>query len=218
MRFNSSKFRPGPLRSAHLPGAMLVAAIAAAPLNAADDLPRGLAAISPSEFAGSAEVIDDDLEPALVISTRGTYSKTRKLDGARAHDVYLTARIDRAKGEISYHVVHDLAYWAPRRSFTHVHFNDGDQLVTREVTVVRSGDEFCEVDSAIGECRVFQTLSFELSEGEMTRLARGYISGSREPWRLRLKDAFGRDVTSGLAPAEAGGLLQAVSRFHDEAS
>ena len=199
-------------------GAAIACLAAAIPAHAVEELPQKLAAISPAEFAESVEVIDDLLEPDLIVSTKDTYSKSRSLDGARAQDVYLLAKITRDKGGVSYHVVHDLAYWAPRRSFTHVQFLDGTDLVAREVAIGEGGQDYCDVDTAIGECRVFQTLSFELSAEEMQRLSDGYAAGSREAWRLRFKDEHGQDVTSGIAPAEAGGLLQAVSQLRKEAS
>lgn len=195
-----------------------LACLAAVPAHAVEELPKKLAAISPAEFADSAKVVDDLLEPDLVISTQDAYSRSRSLDGARAQDVYIVARIARAQGDVSYHVVHDLAYWAPRRSFTHVQFLDGNDLIVRELAIEEGGQEYCDVDTAIGECRVFQTLSFELSTEEMQRLSESYAAGSREAWRLRFKDEHGQDVTSGIAPAEAGGLLQAVSQLQKEAS
>ncbi|MBS7668699.1 hypothetical protein [Croceicoccus gelatinilyticus] len=199
-------------------GAAFACLAAAVPAHAVEELPQKLAALSPAEFADSVEVIDDLLEPDLVVSTQDVYSKSRSLDGARAQDVYILARIARSEGDVSYHVVHDLAYWAPRRSFTHVQFLDGSDLVLRDVAIGETGQEYCDVDTAIGECRVFQTLSFELSAEEMRRLSESYAAGSREPWRLRFKDEHGQDVTSGLAPAEASGLMQAVLQLRKEAS
>lgn len=209
--------RPFASRFSHVFAGVAVATLAVAvPAYAVEELPTKLAALTPAQIAESVKIFDDQLEPDLVVSTQDAYSKSRALDGARAQDVFILARIGRDEGAVSYHVVHDLAYWSPRRTFTHVQFLDGSDLVVRDVAIEKSADEYCDVDTAIGECRVFQTLSFELSAEEMQRLAANYDEGSREPWRLRFKDKYGHDVTSGIAPAEAGGLLQAVLQLRKE--
>ncbi|WP_156500339.1 hypothetical protein [Croceicoccus bisphenolivorans] len=218
MRFMLSGSRPTLVSRPLLAIGLLAGTMLSAPALAIEELPNSLASLTPAEFAGSAQVIDDRLEPELVVSTQDAYSRSRPLDGARARDVHMKARIARDEGSVTYHVVHDLAYWSPYRQFTHVQFMDGDTLVMRPVMIEKTGREYCDQDTAIGECRVFQTLSFELSAAEMERLAQGYSAGSREPWRLRFKDEFGEDVTSGIAPAEAGGLLQAVSGLRKKAS
>lgn len=189
--------------------------LAAAPALAVEELPRSLARVSPADFADGVQVVDDSLEPELVLTTHDTYARGRALDGARANDVHLLAAIDRASGAVTYRVVHDITYFAPRRSFTHVQYVDGQTLRDSPVTVVEGGSDFCNRDTAIGECRVFQTISFELTQAEMERVAAAYAEGSRQPWQLRFKEEQGQDVTGGIAPAEAGGLLRAVERLRD---
>lgn len=195
---------------------LCIALAFAAPQTAGayEQLPRPLASLSPADFAREIDVVDDPLEPAVVLSTHQGYARGRAIKGAHANDVHLRALVDRASGRVTWQVWHELITVRGHKQVTAVHFLAGGNLRQVAPFAVDHWLDQCPATDAVGSCNQFTRVGFELTEDMVREIATAYAAGSREPWRLRFKVESGRDVTGGLAPAEAAGLLQAVEAWH----
>lgn len=195
-----------------------LAAAAIAPTAAAyEQLPRSLARLSPADFAAQVEIADDPQGQAVVLSTREGYTRGRAIKGAHANDVHLRALVDKRTGEVSWQVWHELMYVGGRKDLHAVHFlSSGGERQVRPLVVDHWLDQ-CPATDGVGFCNQNTRIAFALPEGTVREIAASYQAGRREPWRLRFKDADGRDVTGGLAPAEAAGLVQALDTWKSRA-
>lgn len=187
--------------------------VLAAPAAAYDQLPDRLARLSPADFAGKVLMSDDPLEPVIILSTEEGYKRSRALQGADADDIHLQALIDRRTGEISWRVWHKLTYQGDRRSITSVHYHADGKLQRSNALTIEHWLDDCPPTDGIGSCNQYTRIGFDLPENIVREIAGSYRPGQRVPWRLRFKDARGRDITGGLAPAEVAGLTQAVAEW-----
>jgi len=192
--------------------------IPTAPASAYERLPTGLARLSPTDFAGKILVIDDPLEPNVVLSTRDGYKRGRSLKGAQADDVHLRVVVDRETRRVSWQVWHEISYAGARRHVESVHYLSDGALEQSEVMGVESWLDQCPPTDGIGSCNQFMKVGFELPDRTIREIASAYRPGQRTPWRLRFKDRNGRDITGGLAPAEAAGLVDALETWQRTAS
>lgn len=195
-----------------VPAAALLMA-AAQPAAAYDRLPAGLARLSPADFASQVRVIDNPRDPRIILSTFDGYTRSRSLRGARADDVHLRALVDRKTGRVSWQVWHELVYVSGPRDFTAVQYLTDGRRHQSNALLVEHGLEGCPPTDGIGSCNQSMRVAFELPERTVREIAAGYRPGARDPWRVRFKDASGRDVTGGLAPAEAAGLITALEAW-----
>ncbi|MDB5724231.1 MAG: hypothetical protein JWQ16_985 [Novosphingobium sp.] len=194
--------------------ALVFAAFLAAPAVAhAGDLPRSLAALSPTEFAGSVQIADDPAKAAVVLSTQEGYSRGRGVKGAHASDIHLRALVDRASGRVRWQVWHDLVTVRGHQGITAIHYSVNGEPRTAQPLETEHGLDDCPPADGLGMCNRFTRVGFELPESAVREVAASYDHGSRRPWRIRFEDASGRDVTSGLAPAEAAGLIKALDAW-----
>lgn len=199
------------IRSSRILAALTLAT--AAPALAYEQLPERLARLTPADFASKVEVADDPEAQAVVFSTREGYTRERALRGAHANDVHLRAVVDRRTGAVSWQVWHKLVYTGGKREIVSVHYTAGGAPRQSAVTEARHGLTQCPPTDGIGTCNLELGFAFELPEQTVREIARSYRPGERKPWQLRFKDANGRDVTGGLAPAEAAGLIHAVEEW-----
>lgn len=176
-------------------------------------LPRALAALSPADFAGRIQIVDDPLKAAVILSTVDGYSHGRSVQGARAEDVHLRALVDRATGRVTWQVWHELATVRGHQGITAVHYTAGGKPRTAQPIKVDHWQGGCPPTDGVGMCNRFTRIGFELPEPAVREMAAAYQAGSRVPWRLRFNDASGRDVASGIAPAEAAGLILALDSW-----
>lgn len=185
----------------------------AAPALAYEQLPGGLAKLTPADFAGKVSIAEDTLAQATVISTRKGYTRDRGLRGVHADDVHLRAVVDRRTGAVSWQVWHRLVYTGGKREIVSVHYTASG--VPRRSAVIQAEHDFtqCPPTDGIGSCNRVIGFAFELPEQTVREIAQAYRPGQRTPWRLRFEDVDGREVTGGLAPAEAAGLLHAVEEW-----
>lgn len=197
---------------------MSLSIIPAAPAVAYERLPTGLAKLSPSDFASKVLIVDDPLEPAIVLSTQDGYTRGRPIKGAQANDVHLRVLVDRETRRVSWQVWHQLSYAGKQRDLESVHYLAGGSLEQSQVVAADHWLDQCPPTDAIGSCNQFMKVGFELSERTVREIARAYRPGEQAPWRLRFKDRNGRDVTGGLAPAEVAGLLHALETWQRAAS
>lgn len=189
-----------------------------APAFAYERLPTGLAKLSPADFAGKVRIVDDPLETVIVLSTQDGYTRGRAIKGAQANDVHLRALVERETGRVSWQVWHQLSYVGKRRNLESVHYLAGGALEQSDVMAVENWLDQCPPTDGIGSCNQFMKVGFELPERTVREIAAAYRAGQQTPWRLRFKDSNGRDVTGGLAPAEAAGLLHALETWRRTAS
>lgn len=194
---------------------LFIALAAAAPMTAAayERLPESLARLAPADFARDVQVADDPLEPSIVFSTQAGYKRGRSLAGAYASDVHLRAVVERATGQVTWQVWHELVSHRGHKDLTVVHYLSGGNVQTAQPVGVDKWLDQCPPTDGIGSCNQVTRVGFSLPAKTVRELAAAYSQGSREPWRLRFKDASGNDVTGGLAPAEAAGLIAAVEAW-----
>ena len=193
--------------------AVAVPMVAAAPASAYERLPTALARLSPADFASKVRVIDDPLEPAIILSTVEAYKRGRSIKGADADDVHLRVVVDRATRRVSWQVWHDLSHAGNRRDLSSVHYLTGGALERSEVMALENWLDQCPPTDGIGSCNQFIRVAFELPERTIREIASAYRPGERTPWRMRFKDKNGRDITGGLAPAEVAGLVDALETW-----
>lgn len=191
------------------------AVVLTAPLAgyAYERLPRSLADLSPADFSSQVRIADDPAAEAVVFSTREGYDRARGVKGARADDVHLRAVVDRQSGRANWQVWHELVTVNGHQDITAVHYTAGGQPRTAKPMKVDHWQGECPPTDGVGMCNRFTRIGFELPETAMREIAGSYTQGSRVPWRLHFKDAAGRDVTSGIAPAEAAGLMLALDKW-----
>lgn len=181
--------------------------------SAYESLPRTLASLSPQDFADAVTVHDDPREPVVMLSTQPGYTRGRSIEGAYANDVHLRAVVDRDTGSVTWQVWHELINVRGHKDVVAIHYRQGNSLASASpVTLDRWLDE-CPPTDGLGSCNQFTRVAFELPEHVVHEVAASYQAGSREPWRLHFKDLSGRDVTGGIAPAEAAGLIKAVNSW-----
>lgn len=197
---------------------LLIAAAVAAfaggqPALAAAPLPGPLAALSPADFARAVAIVEDPLDGTVVLSTQPAYPRSRAIAGARANDVHLRAVVDRASGAVRWQVWHELVYVGGAKDMSAVHFQSGGaESMARPLSVEHWLDR-CPPTDAPGFCNQATRIAFELPEQTVREIAASWQAGARQAWPLRFRDAAGGEVTGGLAPAEAAGLVQALARW-----
>lgn len=199
-----------------LPISLLAATLALAPAaEAYERLPRALAALSPADFAAQIHIANE--KGAVVLSTREGYTRGRVVQGAHVDDVHLRAVIDRASGGVSWQVWHDLVTVHGHKQVVAVEYlSDGERKTARPIAVDHSLGQCPPTDGA-GFCNKISRIGFELPERALREMAASYAAGSRVPWRLHFRDAAGKDVISGIAPAEAAGLIAALEAWRLDA-
>ncbi len=190
--------------------AALVGLLATAPAAGAIELPRSLASLSPQDFASRIAVIDDPLEDGVVLSTKPAYKRDRSATGAHVGDAHLQSTIDRKTGARSWQISYDLYYAGPKKSLDVAQFRSGGELRKVSPRIAYHWQDECF--ESISICGQYVRVVVEIPEDTVREIAASYRAADRTPWTMRFKDANGADVTVGLAPAEAAGLLAAVQQ------
>jgi hypothetical protein len=192
---------------------VLALVLAGAPAAAYETLPHSLARLTPDEMVQRIRVHDEPLEPHILVTTRKAWPKGRALQGAHANDVHLRALVDRGTGAVRWQVWHDLVSTAAVPAFEGVHYRAGGVVKETHLVVAEHWEDDCPgVDAIQRACNRYSRYVFELPGSVVAEIAARYEQGSRTPWRLRFRDGLGNLVTSGLAPAEAAGLLTVVEQ------
>lgn len=183
--------------------------------HAADSLPRSLAKLSSADFASRVEVVNDPAGP-VVLSTREGYSRARAVKGAHANDIHLRAVVERDSGRVTWQVWHELVTVRGHQGITAVHYTLGGKSRSAPPIKAEYWLDDCPPADGLGACNRFTRIGFELPERAVREIVAAYDRGSRRPWQFRFQDASGRDVTSGIAPAEAAGLVRALDAWRRE--
>jgi len=184
---------------------------------AQDKLPKGLSRLTPETVTERIEVTDDPLEPYILVSTKDAWARGRAIDGAHARDVHLRALVDRRSGAVQWQVWHELTYRGIIQDMTEVNYRAGGRLQKTDVLIAKRWYDDCpSVDAIQTACRKYARFVFELPGNVVEEIAADYSPGDRAPWRLRFSDGNDGMITSGLAPAEAAGLIEAVAKVRRE--
>lgn len=194
----------------------LLALGAPAAAQAYEQLPRQLAGLTPGDFARLVQISDDPQQAAVVLSTEKGYTRSRSITGARADDVHLRAVIDRSTGRVTWQVWHQLINVATHWNVVSIQYLDHGVPQNIAPTVQEHSLAHCPPTDGVGTCSKVTRVGFELPARVVREMAASYSRNSRAPWRLRFKDAAGRNVTGGLAPAEAAGLIAAVDAWRGQ--
>jgi len=181
--------------------------------SAGDALPKRLASMTPIEFETKTQVIDDPLEPDLVISTEKAHRGSQWLNDGLADNIYLRAMVARGTGQVRFQIWHDIAYWGMRKDIYQVNYVASGALKSNPLAIAAHRPDECPFVDEVVYCRSHKTLVFDVPETVMREIAQQYQPQSRQAWSFRFKDRLGRDVTSGIAPAEAAGLLRVLDRL-----
>jgi hypothetical protein len=195
--------------------ALVAAALPPSTAAAHEQLPRSLARLSPADFASRVQSADDPLAGAVVLSTRQGYARSRAIQGAHANDVHLRASVDKRSGRVRWQVWHDLMYVGSRKDLHAVRYRSGGTTQSVTPFTVDHWLDQCPPTDAPGQCNHNARIGFELPETTVREIAAHYRAGARVPWSFQFKDIDGRDVTGGLAPAEAAGLVAAIDARAD---
>ncbi len=195
---------------AALTTAGLIMAIGLSPLSA--KLPKRLVAMTPATVAAAVTVNDDHLESEVVLSTEKAFVP-RSPAHVALDDNHLRAVIDKRTGATRYEVHQSLRYWGDRRDFQAVHYQAADGLKKAPLTLARHGGDDCPNEEVMGACALTKRVVFEVDEPLLKMIAAGYMPGSRDGWAFKLKDRHGGDRTDLVAPAEAAGLIEAMTRY-----
>ncbi|MBO9519153.1 MAG: hypothetical protein J7493_13895 [Porphyrobacter sp.] len=185
----------------------------ATPATARERLPSSLAQLSPNDFASRVRIIDDPLEPVIILSSQDGYKRSRSIGGARADDVYLQALINRETGQVSWQVWHELSMTSERKLDSVEYRGDSGTLQKSGFLAMEDWLDQCPPTDGIGSCNHVVRIAFELPDRTLREIADAYRPGERTGWLLRFKEINGQDITSGLAPAEAAGLILALEKW-----
>ena len=197
--------------------ALLAGLAVGVPQSAAayDRLPTPLARLSPAYFAGKVRISEDPLGETVTFSTYEGYQRGRSLKGAYAADVHLRAHVDRGNGRVTWQVWHDLITIRGHKAVVAVEYRAGGIWRVVRPSAVHHGFSHCPPTDAAGSCNQVTRIAFELPETAVREIAAAGRGGAQQPWQLRFKDASGRDVTGGIAPAEVAGLVAALDAWRE---
>lgn len=174
---------------------------------AAIELPRSVARLSADDFASRIAVDDDPLEASVIMTSKGTRRAQVDAKGATVEQSYVEARIDRGSNVTSWSISYRLAYVGPVRDIRAVHYLvDGALRQTRPTRIEHYLDG-CPATDAPGQCHQVTSISFQLPESDLRRIAATFVPASREAWLIRFKASNDKSVTVGFPPAEISGLL-----------
>ncbi len=177
------------------------------------DLPRKLAAMTPADVTAKARIADDPLERHIIISTDRAFRGSRSIDGGLEGRAHLRAIIDRATMATRFEVRQETVYSGPRKDLYQVNYRRNGAFVESSLALAVHEPDNCPHADTTGSCILTKTVAFELTEPLVREIAALYEPRSRTPWAYRLKDRNGKDITGGIAPAEASGLLEALEQW-----
>lgn len=194
---------------------LALAALAGCATDTERVLPRRLAVMTPDAVSALAHVTDDPQARYVVISTKGAFGGDRPINGGLQAQSYLSATIERDTGVTRFQLWQETRYKGARKELYQVNYQSQDRLVKTDLRVAAHGPDDCPGVDRAGLCVHSKTAAFDLSERLVREIGTLYQPGSREAWSFQLKDRNGRDVSGGIAPAEASGLLLALEQWRE---
>lgn len=176
--------------------------------------PRTLLAMAPADFAQATTLHDDALESHATLSTEKAHREGWKFLKPFGHDNHLRAIVDKKTGATRFEVRQALRYWGAQRDYQQVHYIGPRGLQKVVLSEAQHGADVCPTTENMIDCPLSKTMAFEVDEHTVRKIAADYQPGTRQrSWAFKLKDQTGHDIHSGIVPAEAAGLLQAVDRY-----
>jgi len=175
--------------------------------------PRSLLAMSPAAFRSATIVQDDPLESHATLSTEKAHRERWTWLKPDGHDNHLRAIVDKTSGATHYEVRTTVRYFGTQRDYRSAHFATEGGLRRAELSLARHGRENCATNDNNFNCALTKTIAFTVDEDVIRAIAARHAVGKPESWRFKLKDDGGNDIVSGIVPAEAAGLLDAVDGY-----
>ena len=176
--------------------------------------PRSLLAMAPADFAQATTLHDDALESHATLSTEKAHREGWKFLKPFGHDNHMRAIVDKKTGATRFEVRQALRYWGAQRDYNQVHYVGPRGLQKVVLSEAKHGADVCPTTENMLECPLSKSMAFEVDEHTVRQIAADYQPGAKQrSWAFKLKDQTGHDIHSGIVPAEAAGLLQAVDRY-----
>lgn len=176
---------------------------------------KTLTTLSPDAVRAATEVKEDPLEFHTIFSTEKVHRTKLRLFQTEGHDNHLRAIVDKRTGHTRYEVRTKISHWGDQPDYRSAHYLTRDGLKKADLTLKRDGGEFCTTNETIFTCSQSKAIAFDVDESVLREIAAGHHP---EGWAFKIKNDAGRDLTSGIAPAEAAGLLQAVDQYRARTS
>lgn len=170
-----------------------------------------LQALTPQGVADKIETLDDDLETTATLTTANAYQSNGKFTDRVRSDNFLRAFIDKRSGTTRYQLYQSITYNYIYRNFSGASFATAEGPSNIAITVISH-----EVLGCFGgpdKCSYKDTLGFDISEDQLRWVAGQYVAGASPFWRFKFRSQAGMDWEDRMMPAEAAGLLEAVSRY-----
>lgn len=187
-------------------------ACAAPQAVAYEQIPRGLARLSPADFARAVS-ISKQPDGITVLSTQDGYRRSRPAQGARAEDVHFRAVVDERSGKVSWQVWHRLVHTWRHMDIRAVRYEIGGTLRTIAPKLVEHGTDRCPPTDGVGSCNTAVDVMFELPEDAIREMASNHREDTGNAWRLQFVTMDGTEIVSRLALAEAAGLIDAYESW-----
>lgn len=194
----------------HIRLALAGALLNASPASAKEDKQVvALLAMTPKDFADRVSVKDDELEPAVVMTTANGFQYKVGLFKQVTADVFLRAFLDRKTLRARYQIYYSVTYQARSWAFIEqANYIGSKGLETQPVVKIAS-----DVSCGRYGCSFVETVGVDISEDDLRWLASRYQPATDNPMKVRFKTKASGDVETSILPAEAAGLLQRIDAY-----
>lgn len=168
--------------------------------------------LTPDHFEKGATIKDDNLEVVAVITTEPGFKIKRGLLGLVNDDNFFRAFVNKKTGETSYQLYQYINYVGEWAFFETANYEGKTEVETAPLTVISREVGTC---SQMLGCFKSEIVAFDVDEKVLRRVAAGYDPSGKgtSGWRFRLKAKTGVQRDEGMSPAEAAGILHAVSAY-----
>jgi hypothetical protein len=169
-------------------------------------------ALTPDHFQKTATVKDDYLETVAVITTEPGFKIKRGLVGMVNDDGYFRARIDKKAGNTTYQLYQYYNYVGDWAFFETVNYEGVTEVQSAPLEILSREVGSC---SQMFGCFKREVVAFAVPEAVLRRVAAGYDPSGKgiSGWKFRLKAKTGVQRDEGMSPAEAAGILNAVTAY-----
>jgi hypothetical protein len=174
-------------------------------------------ALTPEHFQNSATVKDDSLETVAVITTEPGFQIKRGLLGLVNDDNFFRAFIDKKTGKTSYQLYEYVNYVGDWAFFETVNYEGVAEVQSAPLDILSREVGSC---SQMLGCFKREVVAFNVDEAVLRRVAALYDPSGKgiAGWKFRLKAKSGVQRDEGMSPAEAAGILNAVTAYKKEHS
>ncbi len=167
--------------------------------------------LTPADFQKTVELKDDDLETIATLTTAKGFRSTGGLFDIQGSDVMLRAHVNKRTGEATYQVYAYIWYKETQeRRYQSVNYQDGGDIRSATVNNLASRVISCDEYSETLGCSRFEEFVFPISEELLESMA---ARSTDQFWRMKFRAQAGIDWEEMFAPAEAAGLIAAVTAY-----